>query len=286
MAPPDRQIDKYSRNMPNGHAGHTRQSSHADFRGNPAANKQVSHYQRNSMQVYPAKAVVQQKPKAPVDVEVYSPRVYQNANALEKYQTQEKHHVRQGKHAAAVDQLFENDLHNVHYTKHQHATGKNGLEVLPNGMSAEHQATSDQRYIRRYLNLKVHYDEPRARPSSAVESDASTLHTSFDPMKDRHLWTMWRTAVNGRIVDEVRKLERIKSERGSEASNHLDSSNPGVYGKAIVAPPLKRFIKLDEHNREAAQHFQNLGQGRLETDQFVYYGLPRVYITPSRDTPR
>ncbi|KAH9491442.1 hypothetical protein Btru_032190 [Bulinus truncatus] len=265
MASPNRAMDHYPRNMHNGHA---RQGSHAVSSGHHPANRELTHYQRKTSQIYPEKAVVPHRPRpGPEEAEVNSPKVYQNANALEKYQKQEKHLVRQGKNAAAVDQLFENDLHNINYTKPATPKDKHAAEVLPNGMIAQPPATSNHTYIRRYLNLKVHYEEPKSRHSAVTESDNSSLNTAFDPMKDRHMWTMWRTAVNGRIVDEVRKLERIKSEKGSEASVQLDSSSPGVYGKAIVVPPLKRFIKLQRSGKEPAHQIDpNSGHGNLLTD--------------------
>lgn len=245
---------------------------------------------------YPSKAVVPYGQRPPQERENhYSAKAQMNSRAVEKYQKKDKAVVRQGKHAAAVDQLFENDLHNMEPVTPRQMSKRDqpSVEVLPNGMLAEPQATSDHRYIKRYLNLQVHYNQnnpsvrepPQRRdvkPPAAHEHDTS-LNTSFDPMRDRHMWTMWRTAVNGRIVDEVRKLEKIKSERGSEASVSLDSNAPGVYGRAIVAPPLKRFIRFDEKSKEMANQLSSVGQGRLQTDQFVYYGLPRVYVETGRN---
>ncbi|XP_012941846.1 uncharacterized protein LOC101860993 [Aplysia californica] len=95
----------------------------------------------------------------------------------------------------------------------------------------------------------------------------SELATSFDPMKDRHMWTMWRTAVNGRILDEVQRLEKIRP------------VEPGLYGTALVTPPLRKFIRFGDNSKEIARHLMSQGKGRLLATQFIYYGLPRVYIS-------
>ncbi|CAL1539953.1 unnamed protein product [Lymnaea stagnalis] len=326
MAPPGRPLDRYphsdnqSMQIYNGNSRYASQpsprySQHSQplvqngrhhtpqelqngrHHSDPNAIYSTPHKRQNSSQGdYPVQAVVPYGQRPPQEREAHvNPKEQMNSRAVEKYQKKDKAVIRQGKHAAAVDQLFENDLHNVEPVVSRQISRRDqpsSVEVLPNGMLAEPQGASDPRYIKRYLNLQVHYNqnapnvkEPQRRDSKspAAHDPDSSLSTSFDPMRDRHMWTMWRTAVNGRIVDEVRKLEKIKSERGSEASVSLDSKAPGVYGRAIVAPPLKRFIRFDEQSKEMANQLSSVGQGRLQTDQFVYYGLPRVYVEPGRN---
>ncbi|XP_059166943.1 uncharacterized protein LOC131949169 [Physella acuta] len=319
----------------NGH--HAQQTQGAKPNGRPSSghNQMAPHQSRHtrvaSDQIYPAKPPSRHSPQPPNNVEIYSHKEQQNLKAIEKYHLKEKNIVREGKHAAAVDQLYENDLHNVRVIPAQKTSNKDDPHVtyLPNGMVSEPQTTSDHKYIQRYLSLNVHqhngvpasqeiqrlehrhpehrhqenrqenrhqenrHQENRHQENRHPESrhptnpeQGSDLRTSFDPLKDRHMWTMWRTAVNGRIVDEVRKLERIKSEKGSEASFQLDANSPGVYGRAIVAPPLRRFIKLDQENPPVVNTMANYGQGNLHQDQFIYYGLPRVQVTYPKPHPK
>ncbi|CAG5134506.1 unnamed protein product [Candidula unifasciata] len=205
-------------------------------------------------------------------------RVQQNAAAVLYHSGIQKGKVVDGRQASAVAQMHQNDLHSVD------AVQELGIskELLSNEL-VQHPDRS-KNYIKRYLNLQTKFSRAQNGQQTSDREPQSDLITSFDPMKDRHLWTMWRTAVNGRIVDEVRHLERRKSEMGVNPSSNFDASIPGMYGKALVAPPLKRFIKFgDEESRAVAvQMSSGLGQGSLETSQFVYYGLPRVDVSHMR----
>ncbi|KAK7495919.1 hypothetical protein BaRGS_00012909 [Batillaria attramentaria] len=110
-------------------------------------------------------------------------------------------------------------------------------------------------------------------------SPESELTTSFDPMKDMHMWTMWRAAVNGRIVDEARKRQH----RGAPPGQDF---NP--YGKALVKTPLDRFIRMGNSSQNIAHVMMDphqAGNGHLHTNQFVFYGVPRVVLNkPKRHT--
>ncbi|BFY99406.1 hypothetical protein BsWGS_02446 [Bradybaena similaris] len=232
--------------------------------------EQVMPYQRSSAGYMPISA-----PNRSNSAQGKDPRVQQNVAAVLYYDNIQRGKVIEGPQASAVAQMHQNDLHNVDTSQELVHYNQNGLS---NGLVVG-QPDKSKNYIKRYLNLQTKFARAQSTqsPDKAPNSD---LITSFDPMQDRHMWTMWRTAVNGRIVDEVRQLERRKSEMGGLSSLNADASVPGMYGKALVAPPLKRFIKFGnaESKAVAVQMSYGLGQGSLETSQFVYYGLPRVYF--------
>ena len=117
---------------------------------------------------------------------------------------------------------------------------------------------------------------------------------SFDPMKDLHMWTMWRVAVNGRIVDETRKRNRAQPARGAgggggggggggESADF--ASNP--YGRALIKTPLDRFIRVENGSQSLAGVMMDPhgeGGGHLATQQFVFYGVPRVVLKKPKHT--
>jgi hypothetical protein len=205
-------------------------------------------------------------------------KAQQNAAAIASYSKLDRGKVHEGKHAFAVTQMHQNDLHNLDVVP-LHPTGKQNGVVVPGDRSLN--------YIKQHLHLQTKFahaqssgsHEQSTAKSGHNSNNNSDLTTSFDPMKDRHLWTMWRTAVNGRIVDEVRQLEQKKIELGPMAVPHYESVLPGMYGKALVVTPLKRFIRVDQDSKAIADQMSNCGQGILATSQFVYYGLPRVYVS-------
>ncbi|XP_025110491.1 uncharacterized protein LOC112573966 isoform X2 [Pomacea canaliculata] len=118
----------------------------------------------------------------------------------------------------------------------------------------------------------------RSSHSGGQRSHERELRTSFDPMKDLHMWTMWRTAVNGRIMDEVRK----KSEHPSHQYPHLhQQADSTPYGSALVRTPLNRFIRMGDSSQNLATMMMDphqQGNGHLQTTQFVFYGVPRVVL--------
>lgn len=102
----------------------------------------------------------------------------------------------------------------------------------------------------------------------------SELKMSFDPMKDLHMWTMWRVAVNGRIVDETRRRNRAQPANGGDYD-----SNP--FGRALIKTPLDRFIRVENGSQSLAGVMMDPhgeGGGHLATQQFVFYGVPRVVL--------
>ena len=124
----------------------------------------------------------------------------------------------------------------------------------------------------------LHIDIPIVATNTAdPESD---LHGApFDPMTDRKKWSVWRTAVTGRIMDEVRRLERAKAElEPSWGDPHTHRVAPGPYGKCLEHPPLRKYIRVGGGSREMARGLMHQGQGKLLPSQFVYFGIPRVYI--------
>ncbi|CAG5131007.1 unnamed protein product [Candidula unifasciata] len=204
---------------------------------------------------------------------------FQNAEAIVVYNKKEKKakekkgnvreekkpKVREGKQAAAVDQIHQNDLHNIEQVSDVQQSKES--MVMPSGMVLDlpDKAKNGSRG-----------QEVNGSKTAKGLSQNSELVTSFDPMKDRHQWAMWRTAVNGRIIDEVRRLEKMKIEIGPAG---VDPTIPGLYGTALVMPPLKQFIRFDSDDDEAIAK-QMLGHGPLSLGsfQFVYFGLPRVQL--------
>ena len=185
-----------------------------------------------------------------------NPRLHQNAEAVVRNISRNKAVLREGKHAAAIDQLHENDLHSIEqFTKRPDDPGRDPR----------------QEHLDRKGHIGLH-QRPRIRQDPAYEE--TELTSCFDPMRDRHLWAMWRTAVNGRIVDEVRRIERSRRLNGAPNGDQPRSQ----YGPSIVEPPLRRFIKLQGGSKEIAHHLSKEGRGQLQTSQFVFYGLPRVYL--------
>ncbi|KAK3766893.1 hypothetical protein RRG08_040416 [Elysia crispata] len=193
-----------------------------------------------------------------------NPRMHQNAEAVVRNISKNKSKLREGKHAAAIDQLYENDLH--------------GIEHFPKRPDDNQDGDPRQEYMERKRRIGLHL-RPRIKQDPAYAD--TELTTCFDPMRDRHLWAMWRTAVNGRIVDEVRRMEQSKGQVHLNGGAQSEGQSRQQYGPSIVAPPLKRFIKLQDGSKEIAQHLSKEGKGQLHTSQFVFYGLPRVYMEKS-----
>ncbi|XP_076441496.1 uncharacterized protein LOC143280655 [Babylonia areolata] len=141
----------------------------------------------------------------------------------------------------------------------------------------------------------------RQRPPGSRLQPDSELTTSFDPSKDRHLWTMWRVAVTGRIMDGVRRKENLSAQsprtpqpllqqqqqRGGRQEQGEDWQRY-QYGPALVKTPLDRFIRVENgaNNTLATLMMHPRGEGgsQLQTEQFVFYGVPRVVLRKPRRT--
>jgi hypothetical protein len=200
-----------------------------------------------------------------------SHKAHQNAEGISKYNKKAKGVVSEGKYAASVEQVHQNDLHNIEkvsempQSNDKYAPGNGLVVALPDKSKniAKDKAAKSELFM-------------EAKPQITYSQD-SDLVTSFDPMKDRHTWTMWRTAVNGRIVDEVKRLEKLKR---STASSVPDVVVSGPYGTALVSPPLRQFIRIDnDESRAIADHLSRIGSWSLQLQQFVYFGIPRVRMS-------
>ncbi|KAL8603553.1 hypothetical protein ACOMHN_052782 [Nucella lapillus] len=120
-------------------------------------------------------------------------------------------------------------------------------------------------------------------PSRKVGPVDSELVTSFDPMKDRHLWTMWRIAVNGRIMDEMRRRNQSPPPRQEGGKR----SELYPYGQALVRTPMSRFIRVENGSNALARVMMNPGGeggSELTIPQFVFYGVPRVVLKKTKRT--
>ncbi|XP_041359375.1 uncharacterized protein LOC121375794 isoform X2 [Gigantopelta aegis] len=127
-------------------------------------------------------------------------------------------------------------------------------------MSSQRPSTGNGKRMKKVTDMRMFGDK-------SAETEVNFSKT-FDPMTNLHLWTMWRTAVNGRIVDELRGMV-------TEDFYH----NP--YGKYITQAPLYRFIKFDDHSFHRADDMmdpKNTATNRLQANQFVFYGVPRVVL--------
>ncbi|XP_071118239.1 uncharacterized protein [Haliotis cracherodii] len=129
------------------------------------------------------------------------------------------------------------------------------------------------------------------KPVKGKIKPEEALKKAFDPMKNLHLWTMWRSAVNGKIVDEA------KSFSDNDFREH-------PLGRSLTNVPLRRLIKYEKGSKEIAQSMMNPtkqtnplsdyraghrsygpsensapnGPGCLGTKEFVYFGVPRVVL--------
>ncbi|XP_076462025.1 uncharacterized protein LOC143294537 isoform X2 [Babylonia areolata] len=135
--------------------------------------------------------------------------------------------------------------------------------------------------------VKTTGNRPPPHPPPRSGQAEPELRMSFDPMKDLHMWTMWRVAVNGRIVDETMRRSRAQqpTTEGAGAGGHGDL-DPNPYGRALVKTPLDRFIRVGNSSQDIAgvmmdPHGQGGGAG-LQTRQFVYYGVPRVVLKKTK----
>ena len=127
-------------------------------------------------------------------------------------------------------------------------------------MSSHRPSTGNGKGMKRLNDTRLYGER-----SPETEIDFSK---TFDPMTNLHLWTMWRTAVNGRIVDELRGMV-------------TEDFYQHPYGKYLTQAPLYRFIKFDDHSFHLADDMMdpgNKGTNRLQANQFVFYGVPRVVL--------
>ncbi|KAK3577513.1 hypothetical protein CHS0354_026469 [Potamilus streckersoni] len=94
-----------------------------------------------------------------------------------------------------------------------------------------------------------------ARPSQKLDRSA------FDPTKNTHMWTMWRIAVNEKLLKES------KSRDGD--SQHFPSP-------ALTQPPLAKYIQINDPVQGSANLKMSDDYDRLPFNQFIYYGIPRI----------
>ncbi|KAK3577514.1 hypothetical protein CHS0354_026470 [Potamilus streckersoni] len=95
-------------------------------------------------------------------------------------------------------------------------------------------------------------------------------HAAFDPTKNTHLWTMWRIAVNEKLLNEFKSHD--------SDSKHFPS-------QSLTRPPLANYIRVTGTTRRLANvkmatrdNILNNDDDKLQTEQFIYYGIPRISI--------
>lgn len=140
-----------------------------------------------------------------------------------------------------------------------------------------HSPRSKTKSPRRHKHQRGSRDA-RERRRAKSSSPYRSFMSGFDPTVNRHLWTMWRIAITGRIVTDI--MERKK--------------NPSVNTTATFVRPLKRppaglaeSIYISNQTRQAAYHLMNTGHcpdNAILTQDFIFFGIPRVVLrTPYRD---
>lgn len=127
-----------------------------------------------------------------------------------------------------------------------------------------------------------HYDSRQMVPQSARSKSSSNSSThkgfTFDPMKNMHLWTMWR-------IGNTEKIVNFTKHRESEVYLHNELQHgifSGVpYGSpTLLVPPLASNINVTEATKRRATEMMhsNEGDSVLKAGQFIYFGLPRVAL--------
>uniref|UniRef100_A0A0L8HCH0 Uncharacterized protein n=1 Tax=Octopus bimaculoides TaxID=37653 RepID=A0A0L8HCH0_OCTBM len=94
----------------------------------------------------------------------------------------------------------------------------------------------------------------KTRKKTVVEFRENKVLHKFDPTKNIHLWTMWRVAINDKLVEHF----------GNTKYSYQD-----YFGTL----PFRGYIHLTQHSLERLKYFDNR---ILDPEQFIYYGLPRV----------
>lgn len=100
-------------------------------------------------------------------------------------------------------------------------------------------------------------------------SPPPTTRRSFDPTDNRHLWTMWRISITGKIVSDImsRKERDISTK----------------YVRTLRRPPagLAKSIYISNQTRLAAYSLMNCGHcpdNAILTRDFIFFGIPRVIL--------
>lgn len=130
----------------------------------------------------------------------------------------------------------------------------------------------------------------RSKSSSGSNESSPMKGFKFDPMKNTHLWTMWRIGNTEKIVNFTKHK--------SEESNRQNGSDYGIfsgtpYGSpTLLVPPLAHNISVTGTTRIKAAEMMSVvtndEPSDLKTGQFIYFGLPRVTLKNNKPdfTPR
>lgn len=118
-----------------------------------------------------------------------------------------------------------------------------------------------------HFNGRPYYTTSREpQPDYYIDSDA------FDPSESPHLWAMWRSAVNDKIIS--------KSKNISQYPHPLSRKYHQV--QSLTSPPLTEHLKMGTDASSALSMSELMDSGDGSTDsmlfrgQFIYYGMPRV----------
>ncbi|XP_062572349.1 uncharacterized protein LOC134234313 [Saccostrea cucullata] len=123
-----------------------------------------------------------------------------------------------------------------------------------------------KRTKKQLLDARVKNELSRAKSASPIRS----LTPGFDPIANRHLWTMWRIAITTQIVSEM--MERRK--RGDVTEQFV---------RTLIRPPsgLAESIYVTNKTRQAACRLMNNGScpdNAMLTKDFIFFGIPRVVL--------
>lgn len=94
---------------------------------------------------------------------------------------------------------------------------------------------------------------------------------TFDPSQNVHLWTMWRIAVTEQVIRNTKAQETLQNDKKKSKISHT-----------LTSPPLSQYIQVTSKTHERANammgRWDDQSSSDLLTNQFIYYGLPRVNI--------
>lgn len=155
----------------------------------------------------------------------------------------------------------------------------------PSGFSREHGQDRKSRSTERnqFRSPRSKTNSPRRQNSRNLRNTRSrngtkraissspppTTRRSFDPTDNRHLWTMWRISITGKIVSDImsRKERDISTK----------------YVRTLRRPPagLAKSIYISNQTRLAAYSLMNCGHcpdNTILTRDFIFFGIPRVIL--------
>ncbi|KAL3868688.1 hypothetical protein ACJMK2_041465 [Sinanodonta woodiana] len=113
------------------------------------------------------------------------------------------------------------------------------------------------------MGPKKHSNKGNNSVVSSAQPSQKLDRSAFDPTQNTHMWTMWRIAVNEKLLKESKSRDGY--------SQHFPSP-------ALTQPPLAKYIRVRDPVQGSANLKMPNDHERLPFDQFIYYGIPRISI--------